>query len=393
MTRPGAKAAGPRAVESGPILVGIACHLPQAPNVVSYWSQTTGLGEDIGDAISPESYQFSQEAPAHAAPLSRNTSAASAPTALQSRRQITAESSHIGATAASIVEQAFRDASIRENSNKNTTVVVACRSQLTAEGEEQVTLALQAAVPSCAVNFSSSFTAAMQSAAAELERGECELSVAVALEGPFAAAILIASKQFVDDDTLDTTPYCTIGGAAPAQTSSASTTTSDVSTLPRVEPLTLLTCVCSQDDAAPLRAIQHFEAKLGKAQSSNACVIDQIEESNALPGTLAEAAATIKTALALFHRTLPPSKVSQPPPSPWFANDRARTWIHPKVHPKVWSSHGPGDRQYARRAAVFAALSNSEEYALTLEEFDDPHEAKRKTLQRTWDSELIVLSG
>lgn len=99
------------------------------------------------------------------------------------------------------------------------------------------------------------------------------------------------------------------------------------------------------------------------------------------------AASLIKTALALYHRVLPPMLHAERPnpeldmdSTPFYLNTEPRPWIH-------------GDRETPRRAAVDAfGFGGINAHAL-LEEHDTADELSLTRLERRWPTELVVISA
>ncbi len=101
----------------------------------------------------------------------------------------------------------------------------------------------------------------------------------------------------------------------------------------------------------------------------------------------AGAAALIKTALALYHRVLPPTLHAEEPnpileleKTRFFLNTNTRPWIH-------------GDRENPRRAAVDAFGFGGTNTHCILEEYAPPDEAAQTDLDRYWPAELVVVSA
>jgi len=96
-------------------------------------------------------------------------------------------------------------------------------------------------------------------------------------------------------------------------------------------------------------------------------------------------ASLIKTALALYHKVLPPTLVQKPNPaiftaeSPLYVNSEARPWLTAR----------PGQ---ARRAGVSAFGFGGTNFHAVLEEYTDAYLMEEAPIQ-TWPAELIVLDG
>jgi acyl transferase domain-containing protein/phosphopantetheinyl transferase len=98
-------------------------------------------------------------------------------------------------------------------------------------------------------------------------------------------------------------------------------------------------------------------------------------------------AGLIKTALALYHKTLPPTlHCEQPNPrlelekTPFYINTETRPWIH-------------GSTQAPRRAGVNAFGFGGINAHVILEEYPDPDEAARRSHLLHWDTEVCVFQG
>lgn len=99
------------------------------------------------------------------------------------------------------------------------------------------------------------------------------------------------------------------------------------------------------------------------------------------------AAGLIKTALALYHKVLPPTlNCDEPNPklglekTPFYVNTETRPWVH-------------GDPETPRRAGVNAFGFGGINAHVVLEEYPDPKEAASPGHQPQWDSEALVLSA
>ncbi len=98
-------------------------------------------------------------------------------------------------------------------------------------------------------------------------------------------------------------------------------------------------------------------------------------------------AALIKTALALYHRVLPPTlHVDEPNPelhlekTPFYINTETRPWIH-------------GSQESLRRAAVSAFGFGGINAHVVLEEADLADAAGFRSRQLSWDTEVLLLYG
>ena len=96
-------------------------------------------------------------------------------------------------------------------------------------------------------------------------------------------------------------------------------------------------------------------------------------------------ASLIKTALALYHKVLPPTLVQKPNPaifmaeSPLYVNSETRPWLTAR----------PGQ---ARRAGVSAFGFGGTNFHAVLEEYTDAYLVEEAPIQ-TWPAELVVLAG
>lgn len=95
-------------------------------------------------------------------------------------------------------------------------------------------------------------------------------------------------------------------------------------------------------------------------------------------------AALIKSALALYHKVLPPTLCDQVNPAleiektPFYINTTARPWIH-------------GSKEVPRRAGVNAFGFGGINAHAILEEYPEPQDIKQ--LHHQWPTELLVFSG
>lgn len=96
-------------------------------------------------------------------------------------------------------------------------------------------------------------------------------------------------------------------------------------------------------------------------------------------------ASLIKTALALYHKVLPPTLVQKPNPaiftaeSPLYVNSETRPWLTARLG-------------QARRAGVSAFGFGGTNFHAVLEEYANAYLMEEATIQ-TWPAELIVLDG
>src|SRR5690606_12293563 len=98
-------------------------------------------------------------------------------------------------------------------------------------------------------------------------------------------------------------------------------------------------------------------------------------------------AGLIKTALALYHKVLPPTLHCEKPnpklnleKSVFYLNTETRPWIH-------------GDPSAPRRAGVNAFGFGGINAHAILEEYRSEDEAQAPTLQKRWDTEAIIVSA
>jgi acyl transferase domain-containing protein/phosphopantetheinyl transferase len=116
------------------------------------------------------------------------------------------------------------------------------------------------------------------------------------------------------------------------------------------------------------------------------CAIGSVKSmiSHCIPA--AGAAGLIKTALALYHRVLPPTLCDEVDPklgieaTPLYVNNQTRPWIH-------GSAHTP------RRAGVNAFGFGGINAHVILEEYRGPAGQPDKLLHRRWPTELVVMSA
>ncbi len=100
----------------------------------------------------------------------------------------------------------------------------------------------------------------------------------------------------------------------------------------------------------------------------------------------AGAAGIIKTALALYHKILPPTLCDEVAPAleiektPFYINTQARPWIH-------------GDRSTPRRAGVNSFGFGGINAHAVLEEYPNQPVQSTKLLHQRWPTELLLFSG
>jgi acyl transferase domain-containing protein len=133
--------------------------------------------------------------------------------------------------------------------------------------------------------------------------------------------------------------------------------------------------------------LESLESVYGPADSGRpVCAIGSVKSmiGHAMPAS--GAASLIKTALALYHKVLPPTlNVEQPhpllrkPDTRFYVNSEARPWIHAGGVP--------------RRAAVSAFGFGGINAHVILEEYAKADETKQPSHLRDWESEVFVIEA
>lgn len=138
-------------------------------------------------------------------------------------------------------------------------------------------------------------------------------------------------------------------------------------------------------DAAEIEALRRVFGDNEKDYPT--CALGSVKSmiGHAMPA--AGAAGLIKTALALYHRVLPPTlHCDKPRPelleagSPFYINTEARPWVH-------------GADQSPRRAGVNAFGFGGVNAHVVLEEYVKDHAAGSSTLLHDWNTEVFVVEG
>jgi malonyl CoA-acyl carrier protein transacylase len=134
--------------------------------------------------------------------------------------------------------------------------------------------------------------------------------------------------------------------------------------------------------------IQTLRTVFGSAENGRpSCAIGSVKSmiGHAMPAS--GAASLIKTALALYHRVLPPTlNVNQPHPlvregeSRFYVNSETRPWIHRQ------------DKE-PRRAGVSAFGFGGINAHVVMEEYNGVDETTRPTLLTEWEDELLIVEG
>jgi acyl transferase domain-containing protein len=153
-------------------------------------------------------------------------------------------------------------------------------------------------------------------------------------------------------------------------------------------------------DAAEIQAIQKVYGE--STDGSPWCAIGSVKSMIGHTQAASGVAGLIKTALALYHKILPPTLNVETPTSqidwqksPCYINSKTRTWIHSKTPTTI----APEDRakweRYSspRRAAVSAFGFGGVNAHTILEEHDNEYEGESDSLLLEWETELCLFVG
>ncbi len=153
-------------------------------------------------------------------------------------------------------------------------------------------------------------------------------------------------------------------------------------------------------DAAEIQAIQRV---FGESESGNAwCAIGSVKSMIGHTQAASGVAGLIKTALALYHKILPPTLNVDTPTtqidwqkSPCYINSKTRTWIHSKTPFTIPQKDQHKWDLYSspRRAAVSAFGFGGVNAHTILEEHDDGYENETDSLLLEWETELCLFVG
>jgi acyl transferase domain-containing protein/phosphopantetheinyl transferase len=139
--------------------------------------------------------------------------------------------------------------------------------------------------------------------------------------------------------------------------------------------------------AGDLTEIQTLRRVLGDREGRYPhCAIGTVKSmiSHLIPA--AGIAGLIKTALALYHKTLPPTLKCEEP-NPKFELEKTAFYINTETRP--WIHGGPKPRRAAVNAFGFGGINA---HAI-LEEAPETDPHKTVSLHRTWDSEVFILEA
>jgi acyl transferase domain-containing protein/phosphopantetheinyl transferase len=153
-------------------------------------------------------------------------------------------------------------------------------------------------------------------------------------------------------------------------------------------------------DAAEMMAVQKVfgESAPGAAWCAIGSVKSMIGHTQAASGV----AGLIKTALALYHRILPPTLNVDSPTSqidwqksPCYINSKTRTWIHSKTPSTIPKKDQPKWAPFSspRRAAVSAFGFGGVNAHTVLEEYDEEFESEKPSLLLEWETELCLFAA
>lgn len=153
-------------------------------------------------------------------------------------------------------------------------------------------------------------------------------------------------------------------------------------------------------DAAEIQAIQKV---YGESEAGNAwCAIGSVKSMIGHTQAASGVAGLIKTALALYHRILPPTLNVDTPTSqidwqksPCYINSKTRTWVHAKTPSTIPLEDRAKWEEYSspRRAAVSAFGFGGVNAHTILEEYDDGYENETDSLLVEWETELCLFVG
>ena len=137
-------------------------------------------------------------------------------------------------------------------------------------------------------------------------------------------------------------------------------------------------------DAAELETLRRV---FGPATGRRSCALGSVKSNigHAMPA--AGAAGLIKTALALYHRVLPPTlNVTEPHPA--LQDPSSRFYLNTELRPWIQRTSGP-----PRRACVNAFGFGGINAHVVLEEHKGPEEMSQPSLLQTWDDEVFIFEG
>jgi len=152
-------------------------------------------------------------------------------------------------------------------------------------------------------------------------------------------------------------------------------------------------------DAAEIQAIQKV---FGESTNSPWCAIGSVKSMIGHTQAASGVAGLIKTALALYHKILPPTLNVETPTrqidwqkSPCYINSKTRTWIHSKTPANVGETEQAKWARYSspRRAAVSAFGFGGVNAHTILEEHDSDFESESESLLQEWETEVCLFAG
>lgn len=153
-------------------------------------------------------------------------------------------------------------------------------------------------------------------------------------------------------------------------------------------------------DAAEIQAIHKVFGE--STTNSPWCAIGSVKSMIGHTQAASGVAGLIKTALALYHKILPPTLNVETPTrqidwqkSPCYINSKTRTWIHSKTPANVGEKEQAKWARYSspRRAAVSAFGFGGVNAHTILEEHDIDFESESESLLTEWETELCLFAG
>ncbi len=137
-------------------------------------------------------------------------------------------------------------------------------------------------------------------------------------------------------------------------------------------------------DRTEVQALTHIFGQ--RKEEMPQCALGSVKSMIAHCLPAAGAAALIKTALALYHKILPPTLCDEVNPdleiekTPFYINNETRPWIH-------------GNPVVPRRAGVNAFGFGGINAHAVLEEYTEPQQQDIKQLHQHWPTELLIFSA
>lgn len=329
-------------VKSMSAILGMACSLPGAPDLRSYWESTTGLAQRTPEELSPQNSQ---------------------------------SASDLNASLSSVITNAIADAGM--NLAQINFSIRITSTTLTPDDLNGAVGALLQLMPHSQVVWHQDLIAAVQQCAEQCSA--------------LGAPAIVAAIETHDNATYSGAAFVLKSAPSAEERVYSYILPSDFgNTNPAVAFATIVEPSRKSAESATPTILEPLLKGAGD------CAIDQVWPENGTTYGIAQIEGLVKTILAVYHRMVPITTFAGTKvPRGLYVNSKTRPWLHPSVHAKLPAHSAESIRKNlpASRRAVLLYLLNNSAQRLVLEECPDPYEGSRQSLIGTWETELCIVSG